>query len=177
MKDIWFTADTHFGHTNRLEYCNRPFSSVEEMNEILIENWNKVVKKFDMVYFLGDFGFKNQKVLFGIKGRLNGVIFPVRGNHDKNSDLEQFSKASDLQEIYIDNKCIVLCHYSMNVWNKSHHGSWHLFGHSHGSLPDNPNSLSFDVGVDCHNFTPISFEEVCQIMSKKTFVPLGDRDD
>jgi len=60
----------------------------------------------------------------------------------------------------------------MRVWNKSHHGAWHLYGHSHGTLPDDKNSLSFDVGVDCHNFTPINFEQVSAIMKKKNFKPI-----
>jgi calcineurin-like phosphoesterase family protein len=60
----------------------------------------------------------------------------------------------------------------MRVWNKSHHGAWHLYGHSHGTLPDDPNALSFDCGVDCHNYTPISFEQVEAIMAKKTFKPI-----
>jgi len=60
----------------------------------------------------------------------------------------------------------------MRVWNKSHHGALNLYGHSHGSLPDDPHALAIDVGVDCHNFTPISFEQVKKIMSKKTFKPI-----
>jgi calcineurin-like phosphoesterase family protein len=60
----------------------------------------------------------------------------------------------------------------MKVWNKSHHGAWHLYGHSHGSLPDDINSLSFDVGVDSHDYKPISYEEVKRIMKKKIFKPL-----
>jgi len=67
---------------------------------------------------------------------------------------------------------IILCHYAMRVWDKSHWGIWHLYGHSHGSLPDDPRSLSYDVGVDKNNFTPLLFEEVKEIMSKKTFKPV-----
>ena len=75
---------------------------------------------------------------------------------------------------------IVLCHYAFRVWNKSHRGAWHLYGHSHGSLPDDPNSLSFDAGVDCHEFTPISYERVKEIMAEKRFLPVdhhGERDE
>jgi calcineurin-like phosphoesterase family protein len=67
---------------------------------------------------------------------------------------------------------ITLLHYALRVWNKSHYSSWHLYGHSHGSLPDDPNSMSFDVGIDCHNYTPISFEQVKAIMARKTYVPV-----
>lgn len=62
---------------------------------------------------------------------------------------------------------IVLLHYAMKVWNASHYGTWHLYGHTHGELPDDETSLSFDVGVDCHNFYPISYDEVKEIMSTK----------
>ena len=60
----------------------------------------------------------------------------------------------------------------MNIWDKCHHGSWHLFGHSHGSLKDNPNSLSFDVGCKIWDYKPLEFEEVKRLMSLKTFKPI-----
>jgi calcineurin-like phosphoesterase family protein len=75
-------------------------------------------------------------------------------------------------EIAVEGQDITLCHYALRVFNKSHHGSWHLYGHSHGTLPDDPNSLSFDVGVDCHNYFPISLDQVKKIMSKKTWKPI-----
>ena len=70
----------------------------------------------------------------------------------------------------------ILLHYAMKIWRSSFRGTWHLYGHSHGSLPDDPNSLSFDVGVDCHDYYPISYKEVKAIMAKKTWTPpFGDR--
>ncbi|MFK5004710.1 hypothetical protein ACI4AP_29375, partial [Klebsiella pneumoniae] len=72
---------------------------------------------------------------------------------------------------------IVLCHYAMEVWNKSHHQAWHLYGHSHGSLPDNPNAKKFDVGVDCHNYTPLSYQDVKNIMARKNFKPFDHHTD
>jgi calcineurin-like phosphoesterase family protein len=65
-----------------------------------------------------------------------------------------------------------MSHYPHKVWPSNHRGAWHLYGHCHGSLPDDPNSLSFDCGVDCHDYFPLSFDEVAAIMEKKTFVPL-----
>jgi hypothetical protein len=65
----------------------------------------------------------------------------------------------------------------MRTWNKSHRGSWHLYGHSHGTLPDDPHSMSFDVGVDCHNYRPLSFEQVKAVMSKKLFKPIDHHTD
>jgi calcineurin-like phosphoesterase family protein len=62
---------------------------------------------------------------------------------------------------------IALCHYAMRVWKNSFHGSWHLYGHSHGMLPEIPESLSFDVGVDCWDFYPVSIEEIKAKMATK----------
>ncbi len=167
---IFFTADTHFRHANCIRFCNRPFSSAEEMDETMIANWNRVVTTGDTVYHLGDFSFCDPSLYLK---RLNGSIKLVPGNHDKK---QRFNNAVEmlpaLCEIKIDEQLIVLCHYAMRVWNKAHYGSFSLHGHSHGNLPDIPTSRSIDVGVDCHNFTPISFEQVKEIMSKKTFVPI-----
>jgi len=55
----------------------------------------------------------------------------------------------------------------MKVWQASHHGTYHIYGHSHGELPDDSSSLSFDVGVDCHNYCPINYEEIKCIMKTK----------
>jgi calcineurin-like phosphoesterase family protein len=55
----------------------------------------------------------------------------------------------------------------MRVWNQSHRGALHLYGHSHGTLPDDANSKSFDVGVDCHDYHPISLDRVLAIMATK----------
>jgi len=66
---------------------------------------------------------------------------------------------------------IVLFHYSLREWNASHWGTYHLYGHSHGTLEDLSNSLSFDIGVDCHNFYPLSYKEVKSIMRKKDWKP------
>lgn len=178
MKNIFFTSDTHFGHANIIRYSNRPFSSVEEMDETLIENINKMIKPNDILYHLGDFSFKRGDFIYDYmdKIRCNNIYY-IYGNHDKeirkNRDLQlRFIWAKDFAEINVNGQEITLCHYAMRVWNKSHHGTWHLYGHSHGSLPDNNNSLSFDIGVDCHNYKPLHFDEVAVIMSKKEWKPI-----
>lgn len=173
--NYWFTSDTHFGHANILRYCNRPFKDSVEMNETIISNWNRVVDKDDLIYHLGDFCFGGDDIFARLIGRLHGLIVFIKGNHDKVAwkNRHKFYSFSDsYREIKINGQDITLCHYSMRVWNKSHHGAWHLYGHSHGSLPDDPNSRSFDCGVDCHNFTPINFEQVQKIMDKKLWKPI-----
>jgi calcineurin-like phosphoesterase family protein len=67
---------------------------------------------------------------------------------------------------------IDLCHYAFRTWNYSHKGSWHLYGHSHGTLPEIETSLSFDVGVDSWDFYPVSFDEVAAKMATKRFEPI-----
>lgn len=179
---LYFTADSHAGHKNIINYCNRPFTSVEEMDKALVNNWNSVVTNNDIVFHLGDFCFGTLEQWINFRKQLNGQIIFIKGNHDKhqNGQLKHlFNSIHDYLEISVEDPTgdqgwqkIVLCHYAFRVWNKSHRSSWSLYGHSHGSLPDDPNSLSFDVGVDCHNYTPTSYKQVKEIMSRKTFTPI-----
>jgi len=78
-----------------------------------------------------------------------------------------FASWSSLSEIYVGKQGIVLCHYEMRVWPHSGRSPWQLYGHSHGNLPDDPFSLSMDVGVDSHGFRPLHFKEVQTIMKAK----------
>ena len=82
MIETWFTSDHHFGHKNILEYEKeaRPFKTIEEMNETLIERWNSVVQPHHLVYHLGDFCFGKKNM--DIAARLNGKKKLVMGNHD-----------------------------------------------------------------------------------------------
>lgn len=175
---LYFTADFHFNHTNIIKYCNRPFSSVKEMNETIIENWNKVIKPQDYVWILGDIGwFKNVKEVDSFLRKLNGNKGLIVGNHDKPFVLKSYhwSDIGHLKDIKYKDQPITLCHYAMRVWDLSHFGSWQLYGHTHAQLPD-VGLLQYDVGVDNNNFTPISFEEIKEIMDKIPFIPIDKRD-
>ncbi|WP_299896721.1 metallophosphoesterase [uncultured Aquimarina sp.] len=175
---IFFTSDHHFGHSNIIKHSNRPFQDASEMNEVLIQKWNEKVSKNDQVYHLGDVGLTNPKKLQKILDRLNGRIYLIKGNHEKSALAckDRFEWIKDYHELKIqDNdfqknkQMIVLFHYALRVWNSSHWGSYHLYGHSHGNLKDDSSSLSIDVGVDCHNFYPVSYDEIKIIMKiKKT---------
>jgi len=166
----WFTSDLHLGHANIIKYSNRPFSSVEEMDRALIANWNAKIAQNDVVYFLGDFCFSDVTRGQNYLNQLNGIKHLITGNHDKTAvQLRGWASIKDFAEVRIEGQSITICHYAMRVWNKSHHGSWHLYGHSHGSLPDDPNSRSFDVGVDCHNYQPVNMEDISRIMKRKTW--------
>lgn len=165
MGKIWFTADTHLGHTNIIRYCNRPFKTVEEMDEAIINNWNAVVDKWDDVYHLGDFCFKGRGPKY-YREKLNGYIHLVWGNHDRKSQFgSAFHGKTPLTTIKVRGISITLCHYAMRVWNKSHFDAWHLYGHSHGCLEAVGKSL--DVGVDGHDFRPWPFEEVKEYMDRQ----------
>lgn len=177
---VYFTSDTHFGHGNVIKYSKRPYSNAEEMDEALITNWNSKVKSSDDLYHLGDFGFAHPTRLREIVKRLNGNKRLILGNHDKAENFRNvFNWVGTYLEIKVPDKDarqelqrIVLFHYSARVWNQSHRGAWQLYGHSHGTLFDDPNLLSMDVGVDPCKYFPISYEEVKAHMATKTFKPL-----
>lgn len=166
--NIFVTSDQHHGHAHVIRYCNRPFNSLDEMNETLITNHNSVVKSGDSVYHLGDFAFKTPEVFLR---RLNGRHILIKGNHDDRKKCENagFAWVKDVYGLKVDKKYYFwLSHYAHRAWNKSNHGSFHCFGHSHGNMPDYGRSC--DVGVDCWNYFPVSLEEVVSRLSDKDCV-------
>ncbi len=180
MTKTFFTSDHHFGHENIIRFCKRPFSNAKEMNEVMIQRWNEKVGPNDMVYHLGDFALKSKDDLATILDQLNGKIHLITGNHEAAAlqNKHKFQWVKDYYELKMkDPDCsngvqrIILFHYAMRVWRGDRRGNWHLYGHSHGNLPDLNDRLSFDIGVDNHDFYPLSYEEVKQIMSRKNWVP------
>lgn len=159
----FFTADTHFNHEKMMTYCCRQFNSVEEMNEKLISNWNQVVPTGGLVYHLGDFAWYDPKPILE---RLNGQIILIKGNHDRDnvSKHPKVVRTEKLLNIRVEDQPVTLCHFAMRVWHLSHYGSWHLYGHSHGKLPEW--GKSYDVGVDKNFFFPLSWKEIKDIMQK-----------
>ena len=127
------------------------------MNEAMIERWNSAVGKQDIVYHLGDFAFSRTPENFF--NRLNGNKHLILGNHDRGQTLKlPWVWQKHMFELKIDKQPIVLCHYAMRTWNRSHYGAVQLYGHSHGQLPGTSQSL--DVGVDCWNYTPVIFDVI-----------------
>ena len=173
----WFTADTHLGHANIIRFCTRPFVNVNDMDKTLIDNINERVMPNDRLFHLGDFSYKRGKP--GVyRAQINCKnIFIVPGNHDREKELLRHFHV--LPQCYMyeeDGYRIVLCHYAMRVWPHSHHGAGMLYGHSHGGLPPVPGAPSFDVGVDCWNYRPLSLTEVKEEM-KRLCTLKGDRDE
>lgn len=166
---IWFTSDTHFGHENIIRFCNRPYESLEEMDDTLLENINSLVKPHDTLYHLGDFAFNSHKQY---RERIECKnVHLVLGNHDKQKRQVYealFSTVKNLSFVNWQCERIILCHYAMRRWNGSHYGSWHLYGHSHGTLPGH--GKSFDVGVDPNNYKPVSFDQVKELIEQQRYI-------
>lgn len=159
---IYISSDLHLGHRNIIRYSNRPFKSVQEMDDALISNFNSKVNQNDTVYIVGDFAFGDGLKKVGrYFERLNGKKHLVIGNHDNNKTINlPWESVNSLLEVSVSKKTrLVLCHYAMRVWHHSYRGVYHIHGHSHGTLPEN-RSLSFDVGVDVWNYYPISIDDI-----------------
>lgn len=163
----FFTADEHYGHSNIIRFCSRPFVNIGEMNDEIIRRHNELVTINDTVIHAGDFTLSTVKYAESILVRLNGNHIFVRGSHDKflkNSFLKN-SEIKEILELTIEKQPIIVCHYSMRVWPRSHYNSWQVYGHSHGRL--HPEGKQWDVGVDNNNFYPISFEKLSEIMANR----------
>lgn len=195
MSKIFVTSDSHFYHENIIKYCNRPFNDVEEMNNTLIQNWNKVVSLNDDVYIIGDFalikGFDHGEKLNKLQyltNSLNGKKHLIFGNHDYFSD-EEYKNAGfteilhGFHEVLLNSHWFIMCHYQMTSWNNSHGGSMHLFGHEHWRQQYEPkhsvyeeihwSERKFNVCVDANNFTPVNINDVIRILEKRptNFIP------
>lgn len=173
--ELFFTSDSHFNHLNIIKFCNRPFKDVEEMNEKLIENWNKVVPKDGIVFHLGDFALGGN--WNDIINRLNGKIHLIVGNHDnksmRQSYMDKFESVEYQMLLKIGERYVYLNHYPFlcygGTYRKDDDAVWQLYGHVH-SYPDNTGKdkdrlvytfpFQYDVGVDNNNYFPISWKEI-----------------
>ena len=161
-----FTADNHFWHYNIIKLCCRPFISLMEMHEVMINNWNEKVGKKDTVIIAGDFSFRNPT---HILDRLNGHKILLMGDHDKASlkckeKFDSIEKAGAMH-IRIKNTPVYINHWKNETWYKFYYDSWHLFAHSHGRK--DKKEKSWDIGVDNNNFYPLTEDEIIDIMNKK----------
>ena len=170
---IWFTADEHYGHENIIKFCHRPFKDTSHMREELIRRNNLVVKDGDIVYHVGDMFWNTQSLedCLGIMDRLKGDHVYVFGNHEKPMKAyeelrNRFIGVRDVEILHPkDTPSIHLYHFALRVWEQSHRGGYHLYGHTHAALA--PYGLSFDCGVDAHSFYPISLTEVHNTMQRR----------
>lgn len=183
---VFFTSDLHFRHGNIIKYCKRPFETVQEQTEKLIENWNKTVPDTATVFILGDFAFANKNQWRSILNQLTGKKYLILGNHDRPSDIpeEEFEEIADLATVVIkikenEYKTFILSHRPILCWEGSNDGSIMLYGHVHTCTnPEVEETIdselikfmpknSWDVGVDNNNYKPISIEEVLEQIENK----------
>lgn len=190
---IWFTSDPHFAHRNVIQYCNRPWENTKLMDESLIENWNKCVRKKDHIYVLGDFAFAGKEYTKSILSRLNGFKILVKGNHDKDAKtmLELgFDKVVENERVRIGNVDVLLSHFPYhpvkqhitfgnkiiyhgiddNVDNRYLHKrilddgkTWLLHGHVHQAWKVRERMIN--VGVDVWNYKPVGHERLLEIIT------------
>jgi calcineurin-like phosphoesterase family protein len=165
----FFTSDQHYFHTNIIKYSNRPFENLLDMHDTLIKNHNDIVSSKDVTIHAGDFSLGKREETEQIIRQLNGHHIFLNGSHDY-----WLKGTKSIHEIW-EKSCyndrdgkkyhIIACHYCMRTWSRSHYNSWHVYGHSHGSLPSI--GKSHDVGVDNNNFYPVSLEKLIEIMNNK----------
>lgn len=185
---IYFTADTHAYHQNiagpsvsKWKEGWRDFKDQDEMTDILIKNINDTVKEDDVLYHLGDWSFGGKNKIYKFRKEINcKTIHLIKGNHDHHIKISDywkgigealnFSSVQDTLEVKIQSNIFFLSHYAHRIWLGSHKGVIHLYGHSHGSIPDY--GLSMDVGMDnvynlIGEYRPLSFIEILSYMDNK----------
>lgn len=151
-------SDTYFGHNNIIKYCQRPFKDSNEMDKILVENWNEVVKPEDTVYHVGDFGLAKLEVLRAIRQQLNGRIVLIKGNHDggwvrmRDIGVDEFHP-NDLL-IWIGDKSIYFSHEP----NFQRKGTVHLYGHVHNRTPEDEPKWAHNMSVEVIDYRPVNLE-------------------
>lgn len=184
MTNTWFTSDTHFGHARIIELCDRPFDSVDAMNEAIIERWNAVVKTDDIVFHMGDVAMGKIADTLPLVGRLNGFKILIPGNHDrifsenKPAYIERFKaeylkvfEAVGLEHIRLAD--FDVCHFPFD--GDSHeedrhtalrpvdHGQWLVHGHVHDTWKINGRQIN--VGVDVWDFTPVHLDQIMEVIN------------
>lgn len=161
-----FIADEHYYHINKkgegiLSYMNRPFDDMEEMVDTMVGKHNEVVEKRDITVHGGDFYFGKKKDVGKFIKRLNGNHIFLKGDHDR-----WMSKSG--RRIWtkkIDGLYVVVCHYAMHTWPRSHLNSLHLYAHSHREL--NLPGKRICISADATGFYPLPFEEIKEWMVLK----------
>jgi len=176
---IYYTADQHFGHSNIIRFCDRPFTTVGEMDEALINNWNDTVSDNDIVYILGDLMFRSDKHATYYIDKLRGTKHLILGNHDhkwiKNCNLQKYFKSvSYYLEIKDGGKRLALSHYPMLSWGGAARGALHIYAHIHNkkdglvfeTLKQMDNALN--AGVDINEYRPVTLDEL--IINNRKFM-------
>ena len=150
---IFFTSDLHFGHTNIIRHCDRPFTSADEMDAALIKNWNATVGPKDEVYILGDLTMRKAAEAHRYLTQLNGRKYLICGNHDlfmKGFDpyMSDFEWVKDYHVLHAEGKRLILFHFPILEWYQIHRGAIHLYGHVHAHAAFHRRAAGLDCGDD-----------------------------
>ena len=167
--NTFIIADTHFNHKNIIDYCNRPFTDVNDMNTILIRNWNSVVKNDDIVYHLGDFALGNLDVVKHFRAKLNGKIYLIKGNHDGYNIKRYYEAGFDRvydKPILLENQYI-LSHKPVPITNDITYVN--IYGHVHNdSQYKDFTKNTYCVSCERTDYKPISFKTIKVNLQKLT---------
>ncbi len=169
---IYYIADTHFGHTNVIRHDNRPFSSIEEMDRTIIENWNARVRDTDDIYIVGDFIYRGahepEWYLKQLKGKKHFII----GNHDgavlkSNEALKYFVDVDKMAHVIDGRNHICLCHFPIAEWNGFYKGHYHIYAHIHNNTNDvyyfmKKYDRALNAGCMINNYMPVTFNELVE---------------
>lgn len=142
------------------------------MNEALLENHNATVKPQDTIFFGGDFGFNmSAEDIQSFAKKMNGNKTIILGNHDRSELFKNFPGRVVYRILELRGKdwmpyMPTICHYPMESWNGSYHGSIQLHGHIHSKNPTDGKTRRYDIGVDANNFTPVSLDHITSTLSK-----------
>ena len=156
---IWVTSDLHFNHKNIIQLCRPQFESIEEHNQLIVDNYNSVVGKDDLVYILGDVGFTPASALETWVHQLNGRKVLIVGNHDKLTDGE-YRKMGFIEvyrhPVYFSTR-IILSHCPVQEAHDNPY-VYNVHGHIHKGKLDLPNYIN--VNTENHNFFPLELKKI-----------------
>ena len=180
----YYISDTHFGHENIIKHdanngCKQ-FSSIEEHDNLIIENWNRVVTPQDNIYILGDFSWLYARETEELIKKLNGVKFLIKGNHDRwckdGACKKLFQGIYDYKTIQDGDKMVVMSHYPIMFYQSQHRGSILLYGHVHQTREEKlfqdackHISDTTDIPMNCYNvgcmlwdYTPVTLNQILE---------------
>ena len=178
----YYISDLHFGHRAVLDFDQRPFFDVQEMDRVLIYSWNNRVTKNDQVYILGDFAFKNEEPFSWYLKQLAGQKHLIIGNHDKkllkDEEAMGYFVSVDYQLAVTDNqKHLILSHFPFAEWDGFYRDVYHIYGHIHNKRNDafqhmRKYETALNAGCMINNYCPVSFKEL--IWNNQIFKEGGD---
>lgn len=165
----FFIADPHFGH-DKIR-AMRGFASVQEMDELLIKNWNKRVTDADDIYIVGDLMYRNARPPAEYLSCLNGRKHLVIGNHDRAwmrmvNLSEWFVEVGHILEGERKGTYFTACHYPLMDWYRRRHGAHQIYGHIHNNTRDPYYNYlqtvprAYNAGVDVNGFKPVTLSEL-----------------